>query len=102
MKALLCWPAGLRNLNTLAHFRPSRAFTRFNPGYWLDKIEASYVKTDPAQIAQDKGIDLDWEVLKVEVPADRIWKDVFYIPALLLLAFIRVLQKGRARTQEMA
>ncbi len=149
------------------------AFTLFNPGYWLDKVEAPYVNTDPAQIAQiagaaeddgvlrivvqgenfrtgkittttvelplgtkdfgdgnarleefggvafaesdgkwivdnvvfgkiaeKKGIDFDWEVLRVEVPAERIWKEVFYIPALLLLAFIWFLQKGRIRKQE--
>ncbi len=149
------------------------AFTLFNPGYWLDKVEAPYVQTDPAQIAQlataaaddgvlrvvvqgenfrtgrittttvelplgektfgdgtarldnfagiafaesddmwivdnvvfgkiaqDKGIDLDWEVLTVEVPAERIWKEVFYIPALLLLALVWFLQKGRIRKQE--
>ncbi|MBL1437091.1 MAG: TRAP transporter permease [Rhodobacteraceae bacterium] len=149
------------------------AFTLFNPGYWLDRVEAPYVETNPAQIAQlateadddgvlrivvqgenfrtgkittttvelplgakdfgdgtarlnnfagiafaendgtwivdnivfgkvaqDKGVDLDWEVLKVEVPAERIWKEVFYIPALLLLAFIWFQQKGRIRKQE--
>ena len=52
------------------------------------------------KVAQDKGVDLDWEVLKVEVPAERIWKEVFYIPALLLLAFIWFQQKGRIRKQE--
>ena len=146
------------------------AFTLFNPGYWLNKVEAPYVETDPAQIvqlasaagdddvlrlrlqgenfrtgkittttvelplgakdsgdgatrleqtagiafaendgtwivdnvvfgkfAQKKGIDFDWQVLTVEVPAERIWKEVFYIPALMLLAFIWFLQKGRLR-----
>lgn len=149
------------------------AFTLFNPGFWLNKLEAPYVQTDPAQIAQlatdaeddgvlrvvlqgenfrtgkittttvelplgeksfgdgtarldnfagiafaesddmwivdnvvfgkiaqEKGVDFDWEVLTVEVPAERIWKEVFYIPALLLLAFIWFLQKGRIRKQE--
>ncbi len=149
------------------------AFTLFNPGFWLNKLEAPYVNTDPAQIAQlatdaeddavlrlvlqgenfrtgklttttvelplgeksfgdgnarleefggiafaesdgawivdnvvfgkiaeKKGIDFDWEVLRVEVPAERIWKEVFYIPALLLLALIWFLQKGRARKLE--
>ncbi len=149
------------------------AFTLFNPGYWLDKLEAPYVETDPAQmvqlateaeddgvlrivvqgenfrtgkittttvelplgekafgdgtarldnfagiafaendsgwvvdnvvfgkIAQDKGLDFDWEVLRVEVPSERIWKEVFYIPALLLLALVWFLQKGRIRKEE--
>ena len=48
------------------------------------------------KLAEKKGIDFDWEVLTVEVPAERPWKELFYIPALLLLAFIWFLQKGRA------
>jgi TRAP transporter 4TM/12TM fusion protein len=52
------------------------------------------------KIAQEKGVDFDWEVLNVEVPAERIWKEVFYIPALLLLGLIWFLQMGRARKFE--
>jgi len=52
------------------------------------------------QFAQDKGVDFDWEVLRIEEPADRMPKEVFYIPALLLLAFIAWLQLGRARKLE--
>jgi TRAP transporter 4TM/12TM fusion protein len=147
------------------------AFTLFNPGYWLNKIEAPYVNIDPSEInaiagaaaddavirvrltgekfttgkivtttvelplgsksdgdgearldktagiafvtgddgkiivdnisfgkfAQKKGVDFDWEVVTIEQPADRILKEVFYIPALALLALISWLQLGRAR-----
>jgi TRAP transporter 4TM/12TM fusion protein len=47
--------------------------------------------------AQQKGIDFDWVVDRIELPADRVVKEVFYIPALLLLALVAWLQLGRAR-----
>ncbi len=50
--------------------------------------------------AQERSVDFDWKVLTVEVDAERPWKELFYIPALLLLAFIWFLQKGRARKLE--
>ena len=49
------------------------------------------------QYAQGKGIDFDWEVLYIEVQADRLPKEVFYIPALLLLGLIGWLQLNRTR-----
>ncbi len=44
---------------------------------------------------KEQGIDLDWEVTRLEIPTDRMPKEVFYIPALLLLALIIFLQKRR-------
>ncbi|HGG03853.1 MAG TPA: TRAP transporter fused permease subunit, partial [Aliiroseovarius sp.] len=149
------------------------AFTLFNPGFWLNKVEDPYVHTPGAQIlqlatdapddatlrvrmkgenantfrevettlalplgakdfgdgaarleefagiafaesdgtwivdnvvfgkfAQLKGVDFDWEVQYIEVPADRMPKELFYIPALLLLALVGFLQMGRARKLE--
>jgi len=52
------------------------------------------------KFAQKKGVDFDWEVLVIEQPADRILKEVFYLPALLLLALICWLQLGRAEAFE--
>lgn len=152
------------------------AFTLFNPGYWLNKIEDPYVHIAPSEIneiagaaaddavirvrltgekfttgkivtttvelplgprsdgdgaarlektagiafattddnkvvvdnisfgkfAQKKGVDFDWEVVTIEQPADRIMKEVFYIPALALLALISWLQLGRARKTQAA
>ncbi|MCY4101547.1 MAG: DUF3394 domain-containing protein, partial [Rhodobacteraceae bacterium] len=49
------------------------------------------------QYAQEKGIDFDWEVLYIETEADRIPKETFYIPAVLLLALIVWLQLRRRR-----
>jgi TRAP transporter 4TM/12TM fusion protein len=51
------------------------------------------------KFAQKKGVDFDWEVVTIEQPADRILKELFYIPALALLALIAWLQLGRARKQ---
>ena len=45
--------------------------------------------------AEQQGIDLDWEVKTIEVEAERLPKEVFYIPALLLLAGIVVMQRRR-------
>ncbi len=152
------------------------AFTLFNPGYWLNKLEDPYVHVAPSQIeriaseapddgsirvrlagedfrtgkmvettvtlplgaradgdgaarldktagiafrteddgkvyvdnlgfgkyAQQKGVDFDWEVLRIEQPADRMPKEMFYIPALALLALIVWLQLGRRRKSQMA
>jgi len=52
------------------------------------------------KIAQEKGVDFDWQVLTVEVPAARPLKEWFYIPALMLLGLIWFLQKGRIRKFE--
>jgi len=52
------------------------------------------------QFAQEKGVDFDWEVLTIEQPASRMPKEVFYLPALALLAFVAWLQLGRARKLE--
>jgi len=47
------------------------------------------------KFAQKKGIDFDWEVTKLQVPADRPPKELFYIPGLLLLALVCFLQIKR-------
>jgi hypothetical protein len=45
--------------------------------------------------AERQKIDFDFEVVSVEVQADRPPKQLFYIPALLLLALIVMLQRRR-------
>lgn len=51
--------------------------------------------------AEGMGIDFDWTVTQLEVAADRMPKELFYIPALLLLAMIALVQRSRAdRTPE--
>ena len=53
--------------------------------------------------AEQLGIDFDWEVVELEVPADRMPKEVFYIPALGLLLIVYLLQMRRkAREPEEA
>ncbi len=45
--------------------------------------------------AERQKIDFDFEIVSVEVQADRPPKQLFYIPALLLLALIVMLQRRR-------
>jgi hypothetical protein len=45
--------------------------------------------------AEQLGIDWDWEVVGIEQAADRPPKELFYIPALLLVAFVYLLQMRR-------
>ena len=45
--------------------------------------------------AQEAGLDFDWEILNVEVESDRLPKQLMFIPALLLLGFLRFLQHRR-------
>jgi hypothetical protein len=46
----------------------------------------------PAEKAQ---IDFDWKVVSIQTPADRWPKEVFYVPALLLLALVVLVQQAR-------
>lgn len=50
--------------------------------------------------SEQLGIDFDWEVVELEVPADRMPKEVFYIPALLLVLGVFALQMGRKRKED--
>lgn len=52
--------------------------------------------------AEQLGIDFDWEVVELDVAADRLPKELFYIPALLLVGGVFMLQMGRKRTQDAA
>jgi hypothetical protein len=45
--------------------------------------------------AEQLGIDFDWRVASIEVAADRLPKEVFYLPALLLLGLVVVVQRRR-------
>ncbi len=55
-----------------------------------------------ASLAEKSGIDFDQEILSVEVPNDRPPKQLMFIPAFALLAFIYRLQRGRLRKKEAA
>ncbi len=50
--------------------------------------------------AQKAGLDFDWEILNVEVESDRLPKQLMFIPALLLLGFLRFLQHRRKIKQD--
>ncbi len=55
-----------------------------------------------ASAAEKAKIDFDQEILNVQVPNERPPKQLMFIPALLLLALIYRLQKGRIRKQQAA
>ena len=50
--------------------------------------------------AERQKIDFDFEIASVQVEADRPPKQLFYIPALALLAFIIMIQRRRAVVEE--
>ncbi|MBR7887643.1 TRAP transporter permease [Marinomonas sp. A79] len=52
--------------------------------------------------AEQLGIDFDWEVVELEVETDRPPKELFYIPALLLVLGVIWLQVNRRRKLEKA
>ncbi len=45
--------------------------------------------------AQKAGLDWDQKILKVRAPASQPWKELMYLPALILLGLIIVLQRRR-------
>ena len=52
--------------------------------------------------AQRVGLDFDWEIVSLQVEADRPPKHLMWIPALLLLALIAWLQRRRRDDQTAA
>ncbi len=52
--------------------------------------------------AQKAGIDFDWQILGIQQESDRLAKQVMYIPALVVLAGIFLLQRSRRRKAETA
>jgi len=52
--------------------------------------------------SEQLGIDWDWELVEVQVPTKRLPKELFYIPALLLVGFVYLLQRRRKEKQEAA
>jgi TRAP transporter 4TM/12TM fusion protein len=51
--------------------------------------------------SEQLGIDFDWELVELDVAADRPPKELFYIPALLLLLAVWLLQMRRKREQDL-
>lgn len=51
------------------------------------------------KFAEQSGIDFEWEVAAVEVPSDRLPKEVFYVPAFLLFAAVVASQRRRGRNE---
>ena len=49
--------------------------------------------------AEQLGIDFDWELVELEVAAERVRKEVFFLPGFLLLGLVVMLQLRRKRRQ---
>ncbi|WP_299398099.1 TRAP transporter permease [Pelagibius sp.] len=65
-------------------------------------IDGDVVEVDNAEFdspAQATGLDFGQIIVVVEEPADQLPKQLMYVPALLLLALIIVMQRGRRRKQ---
>ena len=50
----------------------------------------------PAEVAK---LDFDWQIEAIEVPVERLPKQLFFVPALVLLAGVYLLQRRRRRQQ---
>jgi TRAP transporter 4TM/12TM fusion protein len=51
-------------------------------------------------VAEQLGLDFDWEVIELDVKTERVRKEVFYLPALALLALIYLAQMRRRKHTE--
>jgi hypothetical protein len=76
---------------------PARLLKNAGIEFLIENGKTTVDNVEFGKFAQKKGIDLDWEVTLLEVPADRPPKELFYIPAILLLALICFLQIKRRR-----
>jgi hypothetical protein len=50
--------------------------------------------------AEQAGIDFDWQISVVMTPADRMPKEVFFIPAIGLLVLVYLMQRARRGRRE--
>lgn len=50
--------------------------------------------------AEKAGIDFDWQITEVMTPADRLPKELFFIPAIGLMVLVIALQRSRRRRVE--
>ena len=66
--------------------------TQFFPDVIVDNVAFG-------SVAAEAGFDWDQKIEQVEVPADQPSKYLMFIPALILLGLVVMLQRGRARPQ---
>ncbi|MEJ6387880.1 TRAP transporter permease [Gymnodinialimonas ulvae] len=74
-------------------------FTRLSQTAGLDLVERDgQIVVDLLAFggtAEQMGIDFDWIVTTIEVEAERMPKEIFFIPALLVLGLIALIQRRR-------
>ena len=51
-------------------------------------------------VAEQMGIDFDWAVTGIEVENNRVPKEIFFVPALVVLSLIALIQRGRIRREQ--
>ena len=56
----------------------------------------------PNTAAAKAKLDFDWEITRIELPSERMPKQIFYIPAALLLALIWFVQRRRRPSEAAA
>ncbi|MEN8190122.1 MAG: TRAP transporter permease [Thermodesulfobacteriota bacterium] len=52
--------------------------------------------------AEKAGIDFDQEITSIQLPSDRLPKQLMFIPALVLFGFVYLVQSGRKKKEEAA
>ena len=52
--------------------------------------------------AEEAGIQNGWRIVSLDIPLDRLPKQIMFIPALLLAALVFMSQRSRARRAEAA
>ena len=66
------------------------------------RIEGEKVLADNVMFgsdAQKAGLDFDWEIVDIQIEAERPAKQLMFIPALALLALVATMQKRRRKQQ---
>lgn len=79
---------------------PGPASERFKRIGLTIKTEGDKVVVDDIAFrstANRLGLDLDWEIKAIEIPAERPARELMFVPAILLLGLVVLLQRTRRR-----
>lgn len=97
VSATFMMPLGAKNADGESRLADEAGITFREEG---DKMIVDTIAFGKA--AESAGIDFDWELTGIEVANDRAPKELFYIPALLLLTMVILLQRRRKSLQDTA
>lgn len=65
--------------------------------------DAGTIRVDAIEFgtpAEQAGIDFEWELTGIEIENDRMPKEIFYLPAFILLGLVIMVQRRRTKTLE--